>query len=447
MGKKSAPPPPPDYTAAAERTAASSNEAANRTTWANRPTIETPWGSQTWETQAGIDPSTGQKITEWTQRTNLTPETQAALDQQQALQRQRSELAGSFMSRVGEEYAQPFNWGAIQPGGGRVEAGNLEAQPGVQAANLQAGYLDPYGRGIQSEFGGYGRMTRGVGGSQDYGNRAEEALYQRSASRMDPMWASKQKALETQLANQGITRGSTAWQNAMQGLGQQRNDAYQQAIMGSIIGGGQEAQRMQGMDIGAGQFMNTAQQQAYNQALQRAQFANQAAGQQFGQEATAGAQNFSQLQAATNQNFQQQLAAQNQMFAQQQAAGGQNFQQQLAASQYANQLRQQQIAEEMQRRGMSLNEMNALLTGQQVGMPSMPSFNPATAQQGVNYYGATKDQYGAAMDQFNAKQAQSSAAGSSIGSLVGGVGGAMIGGPMGASLGASLGGSIGGGLF
>ena len=38
----------------------------------------------------------------------------------------------------------------------------------------------------------------------------------------------------------------------------------------------------------------------------------------------------------------------------------------MSASQYQNQLRQQAIAEEAQRRNMSLNEMNALLTGQQV---------------------------------------------------------------------------------
>jgi hypothetical protein len=49
--------------------------------YANRPTINTPWGSQSWQTQAGIDPSTGQSVTQWTQNTNLTPQSQAALDE------------------------------------------------------------------------------------------------------------------------------------------------------------------------------------------------------------------------------------------------------------------------------------------------------------------------------------------------------------------------------
>lgn len=61
----------------------------------------------------------------------------------------------------------------------------------------------------------------------------------------------------------------------------------------------------------------------------------------------------------------------------------QAFGQQLASSNYSTQLRQQQIAEEMQRRGFSLNEINALISGQQVGMPSMPSFNTAQRSEGL----------------------------------------------------------------
>ena len=48
----------------------------------------------------------------------------------------------------------------------------------------------------------------------------------------------------------------------------------------------------------------------------------------------------------------------------------------MQAANYANALRQQQIGEAMGRRGQSLNEINALLSGQQVGMPQMPTFMP-----------------------------------------------------------------------
>lgn len=79
--------------------------------------------------------------------------------------------------------------------------------------------------------------------------------------------------------------------------------------------------------------------------------------------------------------------------------------QDLQAAGYQNQLRQQQMSEEMQRRGFSLNEINAIMTGQQVGMPSMPGFNQAGRSQGVDYTGAATQGYNAEMDAFSADQA------------------------------------------
>jgi hypothetical protein len=68
-------------------------------------------------------------------------------------------------------------------------------------------------------------------------------------------------------------------------------------------------------------------------------------------------------------------------------------------------LRQQQIAEVMQQRGFTLNEINAILTGQQIGMPSMPGFNTAGVAQGADLTGAARDSYSAEMDAFSAQQA------------------------------------------
>ena len=59
----------------------------------------------------------------------------------------------------------------------------------------------------------------------------------------------------------------------------------------------------------------------------------------------------------------------------------QNYGQAMQGSQYANQIRQQQMAEMMQQRGFGLNEINALMSGQQVGMPSMPNFQQAGVNQ------------------------------------------------------------------
>lgn len=94
------------------------------------------------------------------------------------------------------------------------------------------------------------------------------------------------------------------------------------------------------------------------------------------------------------------------MFGMDAAASGQNFGQGMESSRYATALRQQKLAETMQRRGFSLNEINAILYGQQVGMPGMPDFMAATKSDATNYLQAAESTHAADLDKFNAKQAQ-----------------------------------------
>lgn len=210
---------------------------------------------------------------------------------------------------------------------------------------------------------------------------------------------------------------------------------------------GQEAQRLYNMQMGSrqqafnedmnsGQFFNSAANQAFNQNLNAAQFQNQAANQAFGQNLSAanfGNQAQQQLYAqmmgqanlanqAAGQQFNQDLQGaqfRNQSLGQASALDMQRMQAMNAAQQQQfglnqqwanqrNQLRQQAIAEQMQRRGMSLNEMNALLSGQQVAMPNMPSFSQAQRSETPNILGATGQQYDAALGAYNAQQAGSS---------------------------------------
>ena len=77
----------------------------------------------------------------------------------------------------------------------------------------------------------------------------------------------------------------------------------------------------------------------------------------------------------------------------------------VASGGYNTTLRQQQITEEMSRRGFSLNEINAILSGQQIGMPGMPGFNTAGVAAGADLTGAAQDSYSAEMDAFSADQA------------------------------------------
>src|SRR5215470_6345722 len=86
-------------------------------------------------------------------------------------------------------------------------------------------------------------------------------------------------------------------------------------------------------------------------------------------------------------------------------------------------LRQAAISEQGQRRVMTLNELNALLTGQQVSMPQMPSFSQAGVAQAPQLLNAAQSQgqYGLQAAQQNLAAQQ--AGGADIGSLVGSVGG------------------------
>lgn len=52
-----------------------------------------------------------------------------------------------------------------------------------------------------------------------------------STSLLDPVWNQRQSSLQTQLANQGITEGSDAYTNAMRDFNNQRNDAYNSALL------------------------------------------------------------------------------------------------------------------------------------------------------------------------------------------------------------------------
>lgn len=430
-GGKGSSPPPPDYRGAAQEQANSSKEVTNMQNWANRPEQNTPWGSVNWQTEAVTDPATGQAVTKWTQNYNLTPEARQALNAQLEVQNQRSQLANSFMGRVEDEYSRPFNWGSMPQRGGNVQgsqfqslegpAGQLQNSVGTESSQrmgmgprLQSSVRT---QGVQNtvDFGDNGALQGATGADRE---RIENALF----DRMAPTHQRQQSALEARLANQGITAGSEAYRRATQSLGDQQSrerfDALQTAgnemSRQSQIALANRGQMTQEDMLGANLY-NQANNQAFNQDLAAGQFRNQALQGQFGM----GLQGMQANNAAINQDYNQRLGAAqfgNTALQNQQALDlnratfnnqvGQNqFAQAMQQSQYQNQLRQAAIAEEMQRRGMSLNEMNALLTGQQVGMQQMPQFNAAQAAQPTQYLNAANMQYQANLDQANMNNA------------------------------------------
>jgi len=113
-----------------------------------------------------------------------------------------------------------------------------------------------------------------------------DALYKQQTQYLDPQFERTQNQLASQLANQGITQGSEAYNNAMNMANANKQQAYESA-RNSAIGAG----------------VNAGSQMFQNQ-LAGANFGNQALGQQFGQ--GLAAQNAGNT--AQNQIFGQNLA-------------------------------------------------------------------------------------------------------------------------------------------
>jgi hypothetical protein len=182
--------------------------------------------------------------------------------------------------------------------------------------------------------------------------RIENALF----DRMRPIHEQQNSALETKLINQGLTPGSEAYNRAFQRQGDQQS----RERFNALEMGGNEMQRLLNMQIQEGQFENTAKQNQQGMDINTTGFNNNVSKDRFGQDMTI--------------------------------------------SEYQNKLRQQAISEQMMQRQMSLNEMNALLSGQQVQMPNMPQFNGAAAAQPTQYLPAAQLQGQAQLDAYNAQQ-------------------------------------------
>jgi hypothetical protein len=390
MGKKAGPP-PPDMTKLAEMTAQSANEQVQNQTWNNRINQVNPWATMSYDYQMVTDPSTGQQRPMWTQKTELNPQQQHALDQQMGIQSGRSDIAMSLMDLVRKQVAggpvdfSQFTALAQGPQAQQVNAITNANGPGVKPQNINTSLQATPELQTSLDYSGL-QNVQGSGYSRD---QAYNDIYKQATSRLDPQWQQQQSQLETQLANQGITRGSAAFDQAMQQLGNQRTDAYNQAMMSAQTGAVGQASQMNAMDL-------ALRQQQAAEAQNQGNFYNTAKGQMFG----FGSQALQNQLAAQNAAFQQALSSgtfglsrENQAFQQALAASGQNYGQQMSSANYQNTRRQQEIAEANQQQNWGINLLNALLGGQQVNAPNFANFAQAGLGKGVDYSGAGQSQF------------------------------------------------------
>jgi len=247
---------------------------------------------------------------------------------------------------------------AIQDGRSDI-AGTLTGRLGAEFGTpMDWSTLGPMGEVPTSQFT---MPEADVGDPNAWRDRATNAMFEKANSRLNPQFDSRRQQLEIKMRNQGLSPEDEAWQSQVAGLGREEADARDQALWSSIAAGRDESNAM------------------FDQGVRR-----------------------------NDQNFDQALTA-NQS----------NFDMAMAGSKYANTIRQQQITEQMQKRGFSLNEINALLSGQQVSTPSMPSFSNASAAQPAPIYQAAADQasVNAASSPWNAVIG---AAGTGLGAWLGG---------------------------
>ncbi|MBS7811210.1 hypothetical protein [Roseococcus pinisoli] len=278
MGKKApSMPAAPDPVATAQAQTQSNLETARFNANANRVNQVTPFGTQTWTNNAlssedldriqaaeieaarargdtSFDPAAWRQSAEkqgqdrWTSTVTLSPAEQRQLE----LSNQGQELYGTIaleqLRRAQGMLSEPFN-------------------PGVPDRTGQI--RTDFRTGL--DFGQFGdpNATR---------DRVEEALN----ARLAPQQQRDREALDTRLANQGLTMGSEAWNAAQDAYGRSVNDAR----LAVTAQGRAEQESLYNMALGAGNF--------YNQGLQ---FGNAAVGQQA---------NMDQAR------FQQQLAIRNQ---------------------------------------------------------------------------------------------------------------------------------------
>lgn len=74
-------------------------------------------------------------------------------------------------------------------------------------------------------------------------NDALDANYARNTQFLDPQYERQQNQMDAQLANQGITQGSQAWQTAHDEFGRQKSFDYQNARNNAATSAGQEQSR------------------------------------------------------------------------------------------------------------------------------------------------------------------------------------------------------------
>ena len=375
IGKSApSPPPAPDYVGAAQAQGQADLTAAQQSAVLSNPNVYGPLGNQQVSYSDYTDPTTGQSYMQPTINQYLTPEAQNTLNAQQQVEYGLANLGNQALGTAGGILGSNFNPQNVGVQTGFGGYGGVQGAPNLGAYGQAQGSVS--GPALQSQLNTSGVAALPV----NAGTTGQQALMER----LQPEINQQNAALTQQLANQGISSGSEAANNAWRTQNDANNDLVSQAAL-------------QGINLDM-----AANQQGMTNALNEGNFANTSALNQFGENlSNAGLYN-SALGQNQNAALMQQQAAN--------AAQNQQYNQGLQSAQFGNQAAAQNLSQQMALYNQPINQIAALMSGSQIQMPQFQGYSGqnvqaaplanATAQlgqYGQNLYGQQVASYNSGM--------------------------------------------------
>jgi hypothetical protein len=299
---------------------------------------------------------------------------------------------------------------------------------GADASNYKSTGMDASGYKSKTELD----LSKLAAMPINAGMTAQNAIMYRLA----PQIQKEKENLEQQLANQGVTRGSQAWNNALSDQDKRQNDLLNQAALSGIDA--DMAARLQGFNEAkdVGSYYNNSVGQNFDRASSANKDSNAATGENFdrymaalkesnaatGSNYDRGLSSNESYNSAIDQNFTRDYNARNQANAAIQSnfsrdvdstnlynlAQNQEFNQGLSGAEFANTASNEEYTRQKDLYNTPLNTFSALQSGSAVSTPTYPGYSGVSTSP-ANIYTAAKDQGAADISAYGRKVAANNA--------------------------------------